>query len=319
MKRAFLCTTVILLVACNRQATEIAPLPAEQVMKNAAQASVLMESASYTMNANFTLIGTLGAVISGEANLEGSLHQSGEHLQLHAKVSANIQDDTGDTSLQADANVIVMGTNQTYLRINDFTSSGEKTILPPMLVTSVRNTWLDLRSDVTTSPAAAVTPDPRLLYAQAQVVRVTSELSPAMIDNRIHYHYAIELDNEKFVEYLMQLSQDRGETFSKDELAEEYQDLHAEGEIWIDAQSFHVRRLLWDISPFVSQTGTSIQAKISANFSDFNNAAPIQAPDNAIHPQDLFLMNVINETGPRVMQFDEQGDIIESLLVTPSP
>lgn len=303
----------LVLCGCNVQQTNIEPLPAEQVMKNAAQASTLLESAKFEVAMQLKTVGGLGAVLDGSALLHGTLHESGESVQLNAAVQATVQEELGTTDILANLDVVSIGSEEVYIRINEFTSSGERILLPPILVTAIKGTWLNIGSGVESAPQS-VTPNPRLLYAQAQVLQVTEELSPAMIDERIHYHYLVKVDNEKFIQYLHELSLESGEELSMEDLQLEYADLQVDGEIWIDAQTFHVRKLLWDIAPFISQTGTSVEAKISAEFTKFNSAEPILAPESSTTPQDLLFMDVLSGGASEQMQLQTQENIIESLL-----
>lgn len=316
MKKLFLFLGIgLVFTGCTQSVSEVEQLPADVVLKKAAQASVLLESARYDMNIVFESVGSLNGISAGEADITGSLHQAGEHIQSTIDLSAEIVEKAGNTLIQANVDLVVLGPREVYLRLNDFESDGQRVFLPPLLISAIKNSWLNLGPG-TPDGVAPVTTDPRVLQAQAEVVKVTEELPLDLVDDHITYHYRVKVDNEKLIAYITDLYRERGEEFDPEVIADEYKNFSASGELWIDAENYTMRKLYWELEPFTSSAGTSLAATIKARFYDFDDADPIMAPDSATTPEQLLFFDAISEGASQEMKLNTQENIINSLLNT---
>jgi hypothetical protein len=271
----------ILLSSCmQRVPGGITVLPPDIVLKNAASASALLESASYEMTVNFSVVGGMLNSVSGTADLDGSLYDSGKQIQFSTKLNA-ILADSSTVDLLAD--VISLAPEEVYVRLQSFSTTADSPAFSPVLIGAVQGKWLQFGSRSANSPIA-LSADPRVLQSQAQVVRVTQELPLSRIHGAIAYHYNVVVDPQKLANYLAEIAHERGDEFVESEVLKQYESLLAYGEIWIDAQTFTVQKLHWSLEPFATGTGLSISGSLDVRFFDFNEAEPISAPDNAFSP-----------------------------------
>ena len=289
-KYTLLLTQLLLVSACSTPQNIVDPLPADQVMKKAAQASMLFESADYSIQSSFVASGGVATRTTGEVNLQGSLHNSGEHLQSNVTLQATMEEAEETTSLAIDTDLIVLGPQDIYVHVRSFTSDGPKVLLPPIFIEAIQDQWLQVgQQDIQNT---AVTPDARLLYAQVNVMDITKELPPALLDNRMHYHYNVAVDPEKLISYILQVSKEQQQEVDEAEIRKTYEDISATGSLWIDAETFHVRKVVWNIEPFTTSAGTTLELHVTAEFTNFNAAQPILAPESFIKPQELFSLFV---------------------------
>lgn len=316
MKRSILCIGTAVLSACSQTGTTFEALPSSQVMKNAAQASVLLESVRYSIDATFDTISTLGMQVQGAIAMNGIMHNSGEHLQANIQLDADVVQQNETTTIQANADFVVRGSQEVYMRLQNYTVAGPEAFFPQVLTDAMKDTWLAVSTPE--DQPTSVTPSPRLLYAQAQIVSITEEYTPALLQDRMHYHYKAAVDPEKLIAYILQLSQENGEIVNEADLRKTYESVQIHGEIWIDAQTYHVGKIIWNIEPISLETGRELQAKITASFSDFNNQEPILVPEQTMTLEQLFFLQAVNDTTLSTDVYDlppSQDEIIESLLL----
>jgi hypothetical protein len=125
----------------------------------------------------------------------------------------------------------------------------------------------------------SLTPDPRVLRMQSEVVRVVKDLGVGTIDGRKAYHYSVTVDPEKLLRFLRSIAEERGEALDENAINARLESYDVGGEVWIDASSFVVRRLSWD---FVPRSGAQAGAvHFSVSVSAVDQAAPIVPPTGA--------------------------------------
>lgn len=264
-------------------------------MQRAAEASALLDSAEYEMETDFKLDDPLGADIEGRASLNGRLTDAGQQLAFLLQTDLRFADTEGETDVSAELELVVAGQGELYVRLQEYSAEGARILLPPLLVTSIKSTWLRFGSQ-TSAPSSRLTPDPRLLHAQAEVVQVTQELPPALVDTHHTYHYRVRVVPEKLVAYLAEVAREKGEPFDAEVVLEQYQDFDAQGELWIDAESFHVRRLEWELEPFSASGERTYSGNLQARFWNFNQAEPIAPPADAQTLEQLFFTEYDSST-----------------------
>ncbi len=245
MNRFFLATSsLVFLVSCTRAGT----LPPSQVLHKAAEAGQMLESAAFTVTADFS--GTtdmLEGTWEGTATINGTLSDGGKQLQFALTTDAEKTDEQNtDSTVNLSADVIVAAENEVYLKLNTFTFNPPSQLLPPDLLTQMLSQWWVIPSGTTEEGSAEdITPDPSLLRMQASVIKVTDDNGLTTIDNRTAYQYDVEIDPAKMKDYFMEITRMQGKDAEKEVQA--LADLQATGKIWIDAETFQTRRIQWNI------------------------------------------------------------------------
>ena len=95
--------------------------------------------------------------------------------------------------------MIVATPGDTYVKVHELTSQPMHPLLAPDLLEIILGQWWILPSEESEGPDVMLTPNPNLIKAQSEVVRVTSDLGFDHIQGRMAYHYEVEVDSEKLI------------------------------------------------------------------------------------------------------------------------
>ena len=146
------------------------------------------------------------------------------------------------------------------------------------LFAQMLNQWWRLPSRKNDS-GIPVTPDPELLRAQAQVVTVRQDKGLATLDGQEVYDEEVSVDESKLLAYLAQVSEQRHESFDPQQWQKTLKSTDMRGELWIDAQTFFLRRIQWHISSNDSRKPMDLTFQI--DLQSHNAADPITPPADA--------------------------------------
>jgi hypothetical protein len=317
MKRSavFASCFTVLLVGCSQPTEELSMLP-DEVLRNASQVSLELEAVRYNLTGNFEMKDSNDNPTTGTLKLEGILQDAGEQLQFSADINANTKYLEGDSIISATIDVIVAGPEDLYVHLERYDIQGANQFFNPALLKGFSGIWWKVPSRENQVASASITPSPRILHAQAQVVTVVRDKGAASLRERRMYHYDIAIDPDKMVSYLQQVNGENGEQFDEASVRSSLEDLDATGEIWIDAETFAVHRLRWDILQQVTDAGQQLGGSFTVDFTDHNNAPDIVPPADAQEFSPFMFLDAPNVLEPveSTLPADVQDDIIRQLL-----
>ncbi|MBU0766252.1 hypothetical protein KKF55_00485 [Patescibacteria group bacterium] len=312
--------SVIFLTSCTVQ-ERLSPV---EVMSQAVRANQDIQSASFTLDGSYNIpFSMLGGTIRGDAHMEGILQDGGEIVQAFVQTEAS----TGDMNIQTDFDVITAPHNETYIKIRTVDTKPVYPLLTPDIVSRIIDRWWEMPTDNANPREIMPTPDPILLKAQSQVVSVIGDLGFDIIRSRRVYHYQVEVDREKLYNYLITLSKDNAQDVDEEYIRTMLDGLSALGELWIDAETFYLQRIIWTIEALNPKENKPMTISFTMDLMDHNNTDHVVLPEDS----DLFTVEELLpplDTSP-TSSFDGfpsglEDEIIKRLLegtqeVTPSP
>lgn len=252
-----------------------AGLPAEEVLDKATHANRDLQAVHFKASATFDLPQTGG--LHGTFQADGRTQQAGKQVQFTFQGAGETPGSTGEASpWQIDGELIVANEQEVYVQIRSFT--GGPASLPPIMFAPFLNRWWKLPPKGA-APSTGVTPNPELLKMQSAVVDVTRDHGLTTFNGRRSYHYDVSLNRDKLVQFLEQVAVERKEQPQTEEWRKAAEKLDAEGELWIDAETFYVQGLRWTLSS--SEASMPYEVQMQFDLSDHNAVNPIQPPADA--------------------------------------
>lgn len=301
MRRVFLvgCALVILLSCARREI-----LPAEEVLKRAARAGQDLNSARYELEANVT-IDREQTHLNLTLNLDGILQDGGRQTQFAMTLGGKLREGEQEFDLRGQADIIAVWGQEVFLNISSLEVTPAHPLFKEELVEKLRGQWWRL-------PAAeqareTVTPDPRLLQVQSQVVSVTRDHGLQSLDGEEVYHYDATLDQEKLLVFLREVAAQKGTAFDEAATRTPLSRIRADGELQIDADTFVIRRLRWEIAPSGEQR--TLTAAFALRMYDHNVAPSITPPAayQDLSPTALFQAGETTPLVPDVLPLGQEG------------
>ncbi|MCA9370853.1 MAG: hypothetical protein KC680_02745 [Candidatus Peregrinibacteria bacterium] len=277
----------ILLVGCTTVHAPGESLLPEEVLQRTASESQKLDSSQYLITADFDMDSGNTWTAEGVVRMDGIIQHAGKQVRFQTDVTAEITDSTnGDSTIDGTVEVVVMGKDEVYLNIHSLTSQPNSALFQPDVIGKLAGTWWQLPSQDAAPQSTTVTPDPRLLQAQASVITVIADKGITEFNGKMSYHYVVELDKEKLFSYLEALK------VETDEVRASLKDTVAEGEIWIDAETFYVQKVLWNISSLHTSAQATLDTSLTLTFRNQNAAPTIEPPVGAVQftPAVLFAL-----------------------------
>lgn len=252
-------------------------VPAEEVLRLSTQANRAVQSAA--MDASFSLnIPSAAGVSAIEAEIAGIMQNGGTQLQFDLDAEGT---SAAGTRWNTRASFVVAGEGEVYAKIDELAADPPLALLPPETLAGLRGRWWLLPSASAGLPAGDVTPDPRMLRMQTEVIDVTRDRGIVTLDGRRVHHYETALNNGKLAAF-MEESSGTGSTFDASAL----EGLTVTGELWIDAETYVLRRARWDAR---GPNGERVM-ELEATISDHNDGFTVSPPADAEPlPTDSFL------------------------------
>lgn len=272
----------LLLGACVRKGD----LQPEEVLRRAAQSVQQLETANFTVRGTYA--NGEGTALSW--NAKGSLSDAGSNVAFTSEVSGVLHD-SADHTLKANLDVVVAD-GKTYFRVMNFSLTPPHPSVKADQIAALANTWYVL-GDEPISDSIAVTPDPGILRAQSQVIRVTSDRGLERVSGHDSYSYEVEIDRTK-LETFLRLSQTEPKSFKGDPLVELLSGL--QGQMLIDASAFFVDRFRWSAGAAPGKV-----LSLDMMLTNHNAAEPVSPPANAI-PFDVNALNTNSFALPMATQ-----------------
>lgn len=292
MRRILMIIVALLAVsAC----TEKSPLPSEEVLSRAAGAVPNLLSARF--DASIDIEGTISdQEVAGEVTIKGRMQDAGSQMQFVIDGDG----DVGKSTLKGSVEWIILPSQEVYANIYALSIDPLPVFFP--FLQNMIGQWIQISEG--NEVVLPVTPDPRLLRAQSQVIAVIKDHGLVSVRDRKAYHYTVALDPEKLVEFLRATVRE-GQTFDEASVRSIVASIRAKGELWIDTETFHIHRIEWDIEKTdKEETVWDLTAEIEIY--DHNSAPPITPPADALPLfENMSLTPVLDE------------DVLQSLLKSP--
>ena len=280
--RLLLCTVCcITLAACApRGSGATSRFSPEEVLQKAADATQTLESAQYTVQGSFDA--AIDAQLAeGTVRMDGSLHDAGEQLHFRMDVMANIRDGKEEYTAQANLEVSLLSRDEVYMNVHSLSSEPPNAIFRSEVLRNLTDRWWLLPPGDTPPEAVGMPPAPRLLRMQSEVVTVAKDRGMETIDGKEAYHYDVTLDTEKLMGYLSTLAAERGEAFDVTDVKEDLSGITASGELWIDAETFYMRKISWNVQQIPIKGGGTASASVTITFRNHNAAPALEPPFEA--------------------------------------
>ncbi|MDD5102836.1 MAG: hypothetical protein PHX93_00375 [Candidatus Peribacteraceae bacterium] len=298
---------------------------ANEVMALAARKSRALQSARLTGDGRFRLEG--GALpASGTVELNGVLQDAGDSVEMSVTVDALLSPGGNQSQtfrLQGAGEMLVASKKELFFRIQSLSTEPDDSLFQPELVQLLTGRWWALPAPDSaqegTVPGGTMTPSPGVLRAQAQVVRVTEDRGTVTLDGAPAYHYAVAIDPDKLLAYLAEVASARNETPDRAGLSAAIAGLQATGEMWIDAQTYSLRQVSWEIAKLQTDQGV-LSGSFTVRLSEFDRAPPVAPPADAqpFSPASFFgLQSAQNVPGGTLTP--EQLEQYRSLMEGASP
>lgn len=290
----------LLIAACApTQSSTVPSLQPEEVLSRAAKATHTLKSAQYVADGDFESVsGT--QTTSGTFRMDGMLQEAGSQLRFQLDVDATIDDIEQPSSVSGTVEVVMISPAEVYMNVHSLTSQPSSAIFSPSVIGNIAGKWWSLPEGDTPPVVGTVSPDPRLLDAQAQVVEVTKDRGVEEMHGIPSYHYDVALNKQKLITYLSAVAHEKGVEFSAEETSKQLDAVEASGQLWIDAENFYIQKIMWVIQSLPTQTGTaSVSIEITLRnhnkapqilppeeFSEFTPAVFLDLPEDALFPEE---------------------------------
>ena len=279
--RLLFCTVCCITLAACLSQNGSARLSPEEVLQKAADATQTLRSAQYVAQGNFDA--ALDAWLAeGTVRMNGSLNDAGEQLHFQVDVMANIRDGKEEYTAQGNLEVSLLSRDEVYMNVHSLSSEPPNAIFRPEVLRNLTDRWWLLPPGDTPPEAVGMTPDPRLLQIQSQVVTVSKNRGMETIEGRETYHYDVTLDPEKLLEYLSTLAAERGEAFDAAKVRQDLSGIKASGELWIDAGTFYMQKISWNVQQIPIEGGGTASASVTITFRNHNTAPDLEPPAGAM-------------------------------------
>ncbi len=268
-----MCLGLLLLASCARKS----PIPPEEVLRRAVSASGQLQSASFTVEADVQ-ISAPGLNGGGSLKLSGVLQDGGNATKFALDVDGSVAQGSQPLSGKATIHVASDRDREMFFLIDSLELSSDNPLFTQESLQKLLHHWWKIPQKNAGS-MVPVSPDPGLLRAQSEVVKVTKDLGVFSLDGSDAYHYGVTLDPQKMAAYLQRLSEENHRPLDRDTTLDDLGAYETKGELWIDAETFFVRKIQWTIRP---RSGKSVPyaLTVTAKLSDHNAAKPIEYPSN---------------------------------------
>lgn len=274
MKRFFLAIcALVFLTSCIKAGS----LPPNQVLEKASVAAQTLQSARFNLDATIHgMNDMLPGESDGNISAAGEMQNAGKQLKftLNADITTKTAKDA-TSNIHVSSDVVVAGEQEVYLRLNTLTIEPSTTLLPPEIITQMLNQWWMIPSG--SGSTADIAPDPSLLRMQTSVIAISKDHGLTDIDGHRSYLYDTTIDAEKMRAYLHAVSRAQGKDLDASMAA--LSEMKAHGRIWIDAKTFFIHRIVWDIES--NDPAKPMTVHLDITITDHNARITIAPPTGA--------------------------------------
>ncbi len=276
-QRIVIATCLSLLLASCVRAGNLRP---SEVLTKATDASQNLDSAMYTIDASFHgNTDVLSGNLDGKVSIAGNMTNAGHQLAFSLKTSIDrLESDNQSTHIDASGDFVIGGEKDVYMKVDALTVTPPNSLITTDLISHLLNQWWLIPTESgSQAPASNVAPDPAMLRMQTSVISVLKDRGLTDINGHTAYLYDVTIDPEKMRAYITDLYKKNGKTPSAQELT--LSTMNAKGMIWIDAQTFVIHRIVWDIAS--TEATHPLQVHLDVTISDHNKPVTITLPTNA--------------------------------------
>lgn len=253
-------------------------LQPDEVLRRAAAAATALESARYTLTGDVSFQGD-GGTSQFHLALQGILRDAGRESQTTAHVTGTAALGGERSSVDSTIELLAASPTDVFVRMQSLALTPPHSLLSSEQFQSLIGRWWRVPAAEGQAPTP-VTPDPSLLRAQAETVRVVKDHGVRNVSGGQAYVYDVTLDREKMLLFMQKSAETRGQPFKEDDARSFLESFDATGELQIDAATFVIRRVSWDIVP-QSVSDKDFTASITVEFTDHGNAPSITPPKGA--------------------------------------
>jgi hypothetical protein len=265
---------MLLLTGC----AHLGALAPDEVLRRAVAAGGVLQSAALTGKLTAD-VREEGKRAQGEAAFTGIIQGGGSEAQLQTTLQGTFEEQGNASQVQAAFDVVSASRQGTFFYFRSFTVSPASSSLRAEGVMPFLEKWWMLPASGK-QPALTLTPDPKFLRMQAEVVKVTHDKGIRSVDDRKAYVYTVALDPEKLLQFLRRATEQAGEVFDEEQARLDLQGWSAEGELWIDTQTFYLHRLQWTLRHAAPQA-TDRTITLELDVHDHDHAQNVMIPEGA--------------------------------------
>ena len=272
------CIALALLSSCAEKSV----LQPDDVMKQAAVRSGLLQSAVFDVTADIRgrSPGEAGIAGNGKLTVHGITQAGGSLTQADIVFSGSIEG-AGTHSVDLDLGTIAEKDGGSYFFLRTIKVNPPHPLLPAEALTMFMGQWWRTpATPAVASSAITVSPDPGLLLAQSQVINVVKDNGIRRIRGRRAYLYDIVVSPDKLTDYLKRQAKQQKRDFDEAAALKELSDYAAAGQLWVDAETFDVHRVTWDV--LRSEAGAeTMRLQLAVDFTAHDGAPAITPPASA--------------------------------------
>jgi hypothetical protein len=236
-------------------------LEPEEVLRHAVLSAEAVTSMRFAAHVKGVLIGHDNeTVLDGSADVTGVMLHRGSVSDTTIGFSLKTPKEK-KPDMKGSIHFVRIGDDR-YLRFDDFSQADEHP--------NILHRYFLLPS---TPGAEASMPDGPFLSLQSKALDVVSNDGVTSIDGHRVYHYHVRIDPA----ILASLSRATSPTRAMSGSA---LSLEANGEVWIDASSFVLRRAKWDVRKLPLDDGT-LAVAFNVDFTDHNKTLTVDPPEGA--------------------------------------
>ena len=214
-------------------------------------------------------------MFSGHVRLVGHMQEAGMLLTMTIDGQGTARSGQRLMNIDIRAEMVIGGPNDTYISVQSLTMEPQDSATASVLGQFLGR-WWKLPSTAQDGVVPLNT-EARLLQMQAEIITVTRDRGFARVDGRWMYQYDIAVDREKLRSFLTAVAEQGGR--DADASLAAWDTYNMQGQIWIDANTFRIHRILWALNGNAGQTPSTLT--IDTTITDVNVPQPIAFPRDA--------------------------------------
>lgn len=237
MRRFIILPAALLILSSCATKSDI---PSEEVLRRSSQANQSVRSAAFELDLVLNMPSAEGTS-TVDANVTGVMQNGGQQLQFDLEAEGTTAAGMAWRTL---SQFVVAGAHETYMKIVELTMEPPSPALTMEQQSELMGTWWLLPSNGTAG-TRDVTPDPRMLRMQTEIIDVTRDRGIITLNGYRVHHYDVVVNNAKLAAYLSSVHTGTGSAVDPAVVEAQLQAIALTGEIWIDADNYILRRAEW--------------------------------------------------------------------------
>lgn len=295
LKRFFILLLLSLLTQSCLPAVKLPELTAEEVLKKSAQVQQKASSVSFLVSGRLLLKENENVKWGGDFSFNG---KKDDLEQIAFKFESRTEADSSEASLIS-ADVFLAPRDEIYLHFNNLEIPQANKEVP---VVDLIGDWWYLDADE--HGLIRRFSFPGINWFLSDAVSIVKNRGKEIFGDEEIYHFDVSLDKEKLTNFIYSKNVATGSPVTREETAGLVENISANGQIWIDAKTFLVKKIVWDISVFTDEGAAEIN--LECNLSDYGLIAPLLPPPNSKKTDNSNLINLFNNVF---------GDVFSAILM----